>query len=78
MVTAAEQRVERGKQEGERTGLLTAIELGLELKFGAAGLTLLPAISQLTDLRLLRTPDEGSKTAQTLAELRSLYEALTA
>ncbi|MCB0065316.1 MAG: hypothetical protein KDE19_24495 [Caldilineaceae bacterium] len=86
MATAAEQWVERGKQEGivigkqegERNGLLAAIELGLELKFGATGLQLLPAIYQVIDLDILRALYNGVKVAKSLAELRELYEALTA
>ena len=86
MATAAEQWMERGKeqgivigkQEGERNGLLAAIELGLELKFGATGLQLLPAINHLTDLDVLRALYKGVKVAQSLAELRDLHAALTA
>lgn len=86
MATAAEQWMERGKelgivigkQEGERNGLLAAIELGLELKFGATGLQLLPAIYHVTDLDVLRALYKGVKVAQSLAELRDLHAALTA
>ena len=94
MATAAEQWMERGKeqgivigkqegivigkQEGERNGLLAAIELGLELKFGATGLQLLPAINHITDLDVLRALYKGVKVAQSLAELRDLHAALTA
>ena len=90
MATAAEQWMERGKelgkqegivigkQEGERNGLLAAIELGLELKFGATGLQLLPAIYHVTDLDVLRALYKGVKAAQRLAELQELYRALTA
>lgn len=86
MATAAEQWMERGKeqgivigkQEGERNGLLAAIELGLELKFGATGLQLLPAIYHVTDLDVLRALYKGVKVAQSLAEFQELYRALTA
>ncbi len=82
MATAAEQWIERGKELGiaigERQGMMAAIELGLELKFGVAGLQLLPAIRQIQGLDILRTLYEGIKTARTLDELRALYNALVA
>jgi Uma2 family endonuclease len=65
--------IEIGEARGIRQGLLAAIELGLELKFGAAGLALLPAIRQVENLEVVRTLAEGIKTAQTLDDLRSLY-----
>lgn len=88
MATAAEPWLERGKaqgivigkQEGEqngmRQGMLAAIELGLELKFGMAGLALLPAMRQVQNVEVLRALYEGIKTAQRLAELRELYQTL--
>jgi hypothetical protein len=48
------------------------------LKFGATGLQLRPAIYHLTDLDVLRALYKGVKVAQSLAELRELYAALTA
>ena len=88
MATAAEQWLEQGKvlgkqegmvlgkQEGKQEGLIAAIELGLELKFGAAGLALLPMVRQVQNTEVLRTLAESIKTAQTLTELRTLYAAL--
>ena len=69
-----------GKREGmvvgKQEGLIAAIELGLELKFGAAGLALLPMVRQVQNTEVLRTLAESIKTAQTLTELRTLYAAL--
>ncbi|MFZ4662084.1 MAG: Rpn family recombination-promoting nuclease/putative transposase [Caldilineaceae bacterium] len=80
MATAAEQWLEQGKvlgkQEGKQEGLMAAIELGLELKFGAAGLALLPMVRQVQNTEVLRTLAESIKTTQTLTELRTLYAAL--
>jgi predicted transposase YdaD len=54
----------KGLMEGERKGLLEGIELGLELKFGSAGLGLMdmvriiPAVDKLEELKnLIRTAD---------------------
>ena len=66
----------RGERNGMRQGLLAAIELGLELKFGATGLALLPAMRQVENLDVLRALYEGVKTAQQLTELRELYQTL--
>jgi hypothetical protein len=53
--------------------LLEGIELGLELKFGAAGLQLMPEIKQLTDVEMLRGVLQAIKTAASPDELRRLW-----
>jgi len=53
--------------------LLAGIELGLELKFGAAGLQLLPEIQQLTDVEVLRAVRQAIKTAASPDELRRVW-----
>ncbi|MEZ4732081.1 MAG: Uma2 family endonuclease [Caldilineaceae bacterium] len=69
--------IEIGEARGIRQGLLAAIELGLELKFGATGLQLLPLIQEVEQLEVLRALSTDIKTAQTVDELRALYEMLT-
>lgn len=59
--------------EGRREELLSGIELGLELKFGAEGLQLMPEISQITDLDVLKTIREGLRTMNSLEEIRQIY-----
>ncbi len=59
--------------EGRREELLSGIELGLELKFGAQGLQLMPEISQITDLDVLKTICEGLRTINSLEEIRQIY-----
>jgi len=66
--------LQKGMQKGIRQGVLDAIELGLELKFGAAGLRLLPQIRTIEDLDLLRAIREGIKTCNSVDELRKIYE----
>lgn len=67
--------VERiGIQKGIRQGLLEGIELGLKLKFGNSGLGLLPEISLLTNVEQLRAILTGLQTADTLDELRQIYQ----
>lgn len=63
---------ERGEQRGEQRGIIGAIELGLDLKFGAEGLELMQPVSQIADLDKLKTIRDAIKNAQTLDELRQL------
>ncbi len=49
----------KGRVEGRVEELLSGIELGLELKFGSKGLQLMPEISQIADLDVLRTIREA-------------------
>jgi predicted transposase YdaD len=62
-----------GRQEGLREGLLGAIELGLELKFGAEGLRLLPEIAKITDTDVLKAVQAGLKADIALADLPRIY-----
>jgi hypothetical protein len=61
------------ERSGIRTGLLEGIELGLELKFGSEGLTLLPEISTIYDIEQLRAIKSGIKTVNNLEELQQIY-----
>jgi hypothetical protein len=68
-ITSIERRAE------ERGRLIGAIELGLELKFGNDGLQLLPEISQIEDLEILKSIRDGIKRVITLQELRTIYQS---
>jgi hypothetical protein len=57
--------------------LVEAIKLGLELKFGPEALNLVPEISSLEDVELLRAVRNGIKTATTVDELRQIYQSST-
>lgn len=63
----------RGEAHGIRRGLLDGIDLGLQLKFGAPGLRLLPEIRKIEDTDVLHALLEGLKTVDTLDELRLIY-----
>lgn len=65
--------IEIGEARGIRQGLLAALELGLELKFGSAGLQWLPVLRQEQNVTILRTLYTAIKTAQTLEQLQALY-----
>jgi hypothetical protein len=54
-------------------GLLEGIEVSLKIKFGSAGLNLLPEIRELLDVELLRTVLRAIETAPTPDELRRTW-----
>lgn len=67
--------VERiAKQEGLQEGLLSGIELALELKFGSEGFQVFPEIAQIEDVDTLKAIQAGLRQVSTLAELRSIYQ----
>lgn len=63
-------------REGEARGRLkeafAGVELALEIKFGEAGLELMPSIQQITDLSQLKAIQTSLKTVKTVEELRQL------
>jgi hypothetical protein len=60
------------ERSGIRQGLLEGIELGLKLRFGTEGLSLLPSISTIEDVEQLRAILAGLETASNLDELRQI------
>ena len=54
---------------------MQGITLGLDLKFGAEGLRLLPEIRKIEDIDVLTAIQEGLKTVKTIDELRRVYLA---
>lgn len=62
-----------GMEKGLREGLLAGIELGLDLKFAAEGLKLMPEIRRLTDVEVLRSIHQSIKAAGAPEELRRFW-----
>jgi predicted transposase YdaD len=62
-------------QQGLKQGLLSGIALGLELKFGAAGLELMPEIREISDVERLMAIQEGIKTVNSLEQLQAIYRS---
>ncbi len=66
------QGVKQGREEGREEGLLSAIALGLELKFGETALELMPAVSQIKNVTRLTELKDAIKTVNSLAEFQNL------
>jgi hypothetical protein len=64
-----------GEQRGLRRGLLDGIELGLELRFGLEGLRLLPEITQIEDVGVLKAVHTAIRSVTRPEELRQFYAA---
>ncbi|AFY41230.1 hypothetical protein [Nostoc sp. PCC 7107] len=62
----------RGEERGRREELFAGIELALEIKFGNAGLELMPNISQISDLQQLKAIQQAIKTVNTVEELQQI------
>jgi hypothetical protein len=58
------------KEEGLREGLLEAVAMGLECKFGEPGLALMPRIREWKSVTKLQALTEAIRKASTLGEIR--------
>ncbi|WP_448573507.1 hypothetical protein [Trichothermofontia sp.] len=63
---------EEGLQQGLRDGVLANIDVVLEVKFGEAGLQLLPEIRAIESVETLQTILQTLRTANSLDEIRQL------
>jgi predicted transposase YdaD len=66
----------RGEIIGENRGIVSAIELSLEIKFGQEGLQLMPKISQISDLEQLKNIQRGIMTVNNVDELREFMQGI--
>jgi hypothetical protein len=67
-----------GIEKGLREGLMRGIELGLKVKFGDGGLSLLDDVRTLTAIDSLQAILTALETAQTLDEVRGLVCSIQA
>jgi hypothetical protein len=67
-----EKGIEQGIEQGRREGLRAAVRLGLELKFGAAGLALVPRAEAVEDLATLQAVCDAIKTAAGIDDVARL------
>ena len=66
--------IEKGRAEGQYEELLSAIELMLNLRFGEAGLALLPEISQVAEYPVLRAVRDQILIVDQPGDLRQIYQ----
>ncbi len=66
--------IQEGMQQGMREGMLKAIRLGLDLKFGAAGMKLYPGIKKVKDIDILDAISECIRSAASLADVERIYK----
>jgi len=64
--------IQQGMQQGMREGLLSAISLGLELRFGIKGLKLYERIGQTSSVEKLTAIKDAIRAAKDLEEIESL------
>jgi len=70
---AREEGMQQARQEGMQQARQEGIQLGIELKFGSDGLTLIPDIQEIRDLALLGEIQNGLRSAKNAEELRAIY-----
>jgi hypothetical protein len=61
-----------GIEEGRRLELRNGIELALELKFGAAGLELMPLVQGIHEVNVLQSIRAEMRTAESVEQIRQL------
>ncbi len=62
------------ERNARKESLLEGIEVGLSVKFGSEGLSLLSDISQIEDIQELRKILEGIKTVTSVSQLQQIYQ----
>ena len=69
IVTESEQL---GEERGERRGIISSLEMTLEMKFGSDGLQLMSQILPISDLESLKAILRSVIAANTVEELQQL------
>lgn len=65
--------IEKGRAEGRMEELLSTIELLLNIRFGEAGVALMPELTEVAEYDRLRTVRDAILTAEALETLYPLY-----
>jgi hypothetical protein len=71
---AMERGREEGKLEGREEGLREAVRLGLKLRFGQEGLSLLPAVKAITDVGRLSSIVDALERGERLQDVQALID----
>ena len=78
MATLVERWIEQGRQEvrqeEKRNGLLSTIQMGLDIKFGDEGLRVFEEIQKIQEMDVLQAIRDKIKAVSALGELRRIYQ----
>jgi flagellar biosynthesis/type III secretory pathway protein FliH len=69
-----EQGLQQGLQQGLEQGLISGIRLALKLKFGLAGVALMPEIVRIENVAVLQAIHDSIDLVETPEELRAFYQ----
>ena len=72
-----QQGIQQGVQQGIRQGLIEAIEMGLQLRFGAEGYRLMPKIYKIEDVHALRAVKDAVRSMKNIDEVKIAIDGLT-
>lgn len=61
-------------EKGREEGLREAVRLGLKLRFGDEGLSLLPAVMAINDVGRLRSVVEALERVERLEDIKALLD----
>ena len=70
-----QQILQEGIEIGEQRGILSGIEIWLELKFGELGKEIFSEINTVEDIQVLETILSSLKTVETIEKLREIYQS---
>ncbi|WP_287526365.1 hypothetical protein [Okeania sp. SIO2C2] len=70
-----QRRIEIGEQRGEQRGILSGIEIALELKFSSSGKEIFSEINSIEDIQVLETILASLKTVKNIDQLRQIYQS---
>jgi flagellar biosynthesis/type III secretory pathway protein FliH len=68
--------IQQGIQQGIRQGLTEAIEMGLQLRFGAEGYRLMPKIYKIEDVPALRSVKDAVRSMKNIDEIKMVIKGL--
>ncbi len=70
-----QQILQEGVEIGEQRGIISGIEIGLELKFGESGKEIFSEINTIENIRVLEIIIASLKTVETIDQLRQIYQS---
>ncbi len=75
MVTLGKKWKAEGIEIGRKEGILEAIQLALEIKFGDEGLKIFPQIKEITSIEKLKEIKSALRSADSLNPIKSILSS---